>query len=107
VRGPVRRGGPVTPPTGQSRAPQPLREGSVPPNTCFETSQGQVLSRLVASTDSSSQFCLILHLHVVAVPIPPTFAMPRWNSFVQFHVEHLCSRQNLGPPLSKRPLHVQ
>jgi len=39
----------------------------------------------VPSIGSCSQFCLILHPHRVAVPFPPTFALPRRNSFVQIH----------------------
>jgi len=59
------------------------------------------------STGSSSQFCLILHPHRVAIPFPPSFASPWRNSFVQVHMEQLCSRQSLGPPLPKRPKNDQ
>jgi len=57
----------------------------------------------VPSMGSCSQFCLILHPHRVAVPFPPILASPWRNSFVQIHVEQLCSRQNLGRPLQNDP----
>ena len=48
----------------------------------------QVLVRIlchVPSTDSCSHFCLVLQPHRVAVPFPPTFALPWRNNFVQIH----------------------
>jgi len=68
--------------------------------------RGMVFWRFVPSMRSCSQLCLILHPHRVAVPFPPTFATPWWNSFVQIHAEQLCWRPNLGTPIKhnrKRP----
>jgi len=52
---------------------------------------------------SCSQFCLILQLHRVAVPFPPTFASPWRNSFVQIHGRTPLLKAKFGTTPQKRP----
>ena len=57
-------------------------------------------SSALPSTSSCSQFCLILHPHRVAVPFPPTFASQWGTALFESVAKSLCSKQNLGPPLT-------
>ena len=72
-------------------------------HACFETPQGQVFSRFVTSIGSFSQFCLILKLHRVVVPFPPTFASPWQNSFVRIHGGTTLLKATFGTTSQKRP----
>jgi len=57
----------------------------------------------VPSIGSCSQFCLMLQLHPVAVPFPPTFASPWRNSFVQIHGGTTLFKAKFGDTPQKRP----
>jgi len=62
-----------------------------------------MFSRFVPSIGSCSQFCLILQAHRVAVPFPPTFDSPWWNSLVQIHGGTTLLKEFFGTTPQKQP----